>query len=450
MRNQSLIFAICFFFIGIAQAQEVTTFTLEEAIQYAEKHDLSIQDAQNDIQDADNQIVERRAIGIPQINGEVGYDYYIKVPTVQLPGPFVDLARDPVTGELPADYNPNVSFSLKHNLNLGLTLNSLIFDGSYFTGLKAARVFKEYVSQQLINVERAVENKVIDAYLPALIVDESLLILDKNMANLEKMLMETRETYKAGFIEQLDVDRLELSLANLKVTQGNLIRQRELAINMLKFTIGFPLDKPLEIADDLNSLLEEATEEDLAGAINFYNRPEYKVAEYNIRLNELNIDVFKSGYLPSVSGFASYQYGYQGDKLFSNEGFWVPTGLVGLRVNIPIFDGFEKRAKINRAKIGLAKAQNQKQNLERVITLEVANARTQYQTAQEQLKSQERNLALAEKIYETTRVKYREGVGSSLELTQAEQALYTTQQNKTQATYELLRSKKILEKALGK
>ncbi|MEM8907304.1 MAG: TolC family protein, partial [Bacteroidota bacterium] len=341
-------------------------------------------------------------------------------------------------------------FAFRNNFNLGLTLNTLVFDGSYFAGLRAARVFKDYVSQQLLSTEQTVKNQVIEAYLPALLVDESLVILKKDISNLEKILMETRETYKAGFVEQLDVDRLDLSLANLMVEKSNLERQKQLAINSLKYTMGFPMNQELEVVDDLATLLEEATNEQLAGNINFYNRPEYKVAEYGIRLSELNIDLYKAGYLPVVNAFASYQYGYQGNQLFRGEdGFWVPTALAGLRVNIPIFDGFEKRAKIDRAKIGLANARRDKTELERVITLEVTNARTQYNEAQEQLSSQEKNLALAEKIYNTTKVKYREGVGSSLELTQAEQALYQTQQNKVQAMYQLLLAKKRLEIALG-
>ncbi|MEM9821986.1 MAG: TolC family protein, partial [Bacteroidota bacterium] len=222
-------------------------------------------------------------------------------------------------------------------------------------------------------------------------------------------------------------------------------------INFLKFSMGFPMNEVLGVADQLEGLLEEAKEEVLAGAIDFYNRPEYKVAEYGIRLNELNIELYKSGYWPSVRALGSYQYGYQGNQLFrGDDGFWVPTALVGLRVNVPIFDGFEKRAKVERAKIGLSIARNQKKELERVITLEVSNARTEYVNAREQVQSQERNLKLAEKIYNTTQVKYREGVGSSLELTQAEQVLYQTQQNRTQALYQLLLAKKRLDIALGK
>lgn len=451
MRNIALSLLLSTLFSFGIMAQETATFTLEQAIKYAQEHHLSIQNAKYNIEDAEGQITERRAFGIPQVNGEVSYDYYFKVPTSVLPAQFEDIIRAGNGGELPPDYSPRAQFLFRNNFNLGLSFNAMVFDGSYFAGLRAARVFKDYVGQELISKEREVANQVVEAYLPALLIAENILILDKNIANLEKMLMEARETYKAGFIEQLDVDRLDLSLANLKVEKENLFRQKELALNLLKFSMGYPMNETLDVADQLDDLLEEASNEVLAGAIDYYNRPEYKVAEYGIRLNELNIDLYKSGYWPSIRALGSYQYGYQGNQLFSgDDGFWVPTALAGLRLNIPIFDGFEKKAKVERAKIGLAIAQNQKQELERVISLEVANARTAYVNAREQVQSQERNLQLAEKIYQTTQIKYREGVGSSLELTQAEQALYQTQQNKTQALYQLLLAKKRLDIALGK
>lgn len=430
-------------------AQEIPTFTLEEAIQYANEHHLEIANAQLNIKDADEQIIERRAIGIPTLKGAVNLQHYFKVPTSVLPAQFEDIIRAGNGGVLPEDYSPRAQFAFKNNFNLGLDLDAMIFDGSYFVGLKAARAFKDYVAQQLLSVERNVTNQVIEAYLPSLIINESLVILDKNIANLEALYKATEETYKAGFVEQLDVDRLELSLANLRVEKDNLMRSRELAVNYLKFTMGYPVEKEMALADNLAALLQDATDEELSGNINFYNRPEYRVAEVNIRLNELNIDLYRSTYLPSANGFASYQYGYQGNTLFGNDGFWVPTALAGVKVNIPIFTGFDRQAKVERARLGLLIAQNQIEDLKRGVVIEVENARVEYRTAKERLGSQMKNLRLAEKIYNTTKIKYTEGIGSSIELTQAEQSLYQSQQNYTQSLYELLLVKRKLDKALG-
>ena len=440
-------------FIGLyqfASAQPVVEMTLQEAINFALKHDRSIENARLNIEDANAQINERKAIGIPTLNGEADYQYFFEVPTSVLPSQFEEIIKAGNNGQLPEGYTPEAQFGFKNNVNFGLNFNTLLFDGTYFTGLKAARFFKDYVAQQLIATERDVQNKVVEAYIPSLIITENLIVIDKNISTLERLLFGTKETYKAGFAEQLDVDRLELSLANLNVEKENLLRQKELVLNVLKFTINFPLEKELLVKDNLEDLLVEATPKEMTQSVDYYNRPEYKVAVLGEELNRLNIKVYQAGYLPALSGFANYQYGYQGNKLFGDEdGFWVPTSVAGIRLNVPIFDGFDKRSKIQRAQVGLAIAKNQKLELERSINLEVTNARTEYLMAKEKVENQAKTLQLAEKIYKTTQIKFKEGVGTSLELTMAEGDLYQAQQHHIQARYELLVAKTKLDKALG-
>lgn len=451
MRTLSFIFFLLCYAGGAVLAQSTNlTFSLSEAVKYAYEHNLNVKIAKENIKDAEAQIIERRSAGIPTLNGTINLQHYLKVPVSVLPEQFEVFAIDPMTGMLPPDYSNQATFVLKNSFNAGLDLNALIFDGSYFTALKASKAFKEYVSQELIAQERSVRDQVVAAYLPPLIVDENLKILKKNIANLEGMLTETKATYEAGFVEQLDVDRLALSLANLRTEVDNLTRQKELALNYLKFMMGYPVNERLTISDNLDNLLQLATDEDLIAPVNYLNRPEYKVAQTGMKLHEYNIKVNKDGYLPSVTGFVNYQYGYQGNSLFGKDGFWVPTSVAGLRVNVPIFDGWNKKAKIERAKIGMEIDRKRINLLEQSIQLEVTNARTEYLTAFERTQSQEKNMALAQKIFDTTQIKYRSGVGSSIEVTQAEQALYQTQQNYIQARYQLLVSKQKLDTVLGK
>jgi len=428
-------------------AQKSQSFTLEEATKYAMANSTSIQNATMEIEDAEAQINERRAIGLPKVSATLDYQYFFKVPIVLLPAAFVPAGT-------PRE-NREVSFQLKHNFNAGIGVNSLIFDGTYITALKAAKLYREYVNQDLIAKEQEVRNSVADAYLPSLILSETIVTLNNNITNLDKLLFETKELYKAGFVEQLDVDRLELSKANIVSQRENLVRQRQMAIDALKFALSYPIADDLIVEDDIEALLIEATDEDLTKAMSYYDRAEYKVAETGLKLNDLNIEQYQKGYLPNVVGFASYGQGFQGNKLTTNEevensGFWADQGVVGATVNIPIYDGGDKKAKIQRAKIQKAKTQNQIRDLERVIDLQVKTARSSYINAKDRVANQKKNLELAEKIYNTTQVKYKEGVGSSLEIVSAEQSLYQSQQNYTQALYDLLVAKTELNKALGK
>jgi outer membrane protein TolC len=417
---------------GWSQSAEMS---MDQLIDYALANSPEMLDAQLKVQDAEAQILQSKSTGLPQVSGSGTYQRYFEVPVVPLPAEF--------TGGEPQE----VSFVLKNNLTAGVNLDAMIFDAAYFVALKAARAARTYAQLELVDRQRQVRQQVRDVYLPVLLLQSNLAQLDKNLANLEDLYEETQQIYEAGFAEQLDVDRLALSLANLRTERDALDRQYENALRALKFTINYPAGQALTIGDDMEAMLAEDNAEMLTMTVNYTRRPEINLLDQAIALSDYNIENFKTGYLPSLRGFAGYQYQYQGDDFKS--GFWAPTGFVGLTLNVPIYDGGFKRSQIDRATITRQQVQVQRSTVQRLIDLEVENARATYLSSQERLKDREDNLALAQRIYDTTQVKYREGVGSSLEVNQAEQALYTSQTNRLQAIYDVLQAKVALEEALG-
>jgi len=437
------------YFVIASTAQ--TKMSLQDAIDYAMEHNLAIKKSLLDIADADAQVEERRSSGLPQITGEVGYNRYLQTPVQVLPEAFATLIELSAPPGTDPETSSQVSFIPKHNISAGINLQTMIFDGSFFTALKAAKIYKNYAAEELEATKQNIRNSVIDAYLPALIIKENETILTKNIKNVTELRYGVNETYKEGFIEQLEVDRLDLTLANLATTKNNLVRQEEIVVNYLKLAIGFPVSEKLIVTDDITTLLVEATEEELTGVYNYLDRRNVRVAEMGLQLSELNMEYNKNLYWPSLGFIAGYNYAFQGDKLFGDpNSFWAPTAVVGLSLRVPILDGLGKNAKLERQRLAYEIAQNQKDQLTHLIDIEIDNARKQYQAATERLTNQKKNLALAEKIYNTTKIKYKEGVGTSLELNQAERDLFETQQNYTQALYEVLVAKMELRKALGK
>jgi outer membrane protein TolC len=445
----------CLFFhaaFGSLSAQENGKMSMKEAINYAVKNNQELHIAQLNIEDAKQQIIQTRATGLPQINLESTFNRYLKIPVSVLPNAFEELIRIGNGGELPPGFSNQVSFALKNNFQAGINLRTMVFDGSFFTGLKAAELYRNLLQDQFDAKQQEVENQVIEAFLPSIIIVENSKVLDKNMANVEKLLNETKALYKEGFVEQLDVDRLELTLWNLQTEKESLDRQKETVMNSLKMVMNYPIEKELIIAEieDWNNLFPPIATEDLNGGINYSKRLNYKALERNVQLNDLNIDYTKQTYLPTVHLNASYTQAYQGNKLFNDpNSFWAPTGIVGLSLKMPIFDGFGKRAKIEKAKLASEISRKQQSQLSRLIDMEINNARIQYHNAKKRLDNRKRNLELAERIYNTTQIKYKEGVGSSLEINQAEQSLFDSQRNHTQALYELLSAQFSLNKALG-
>ncbi|MBK7302483.1 MAG: TolC family protein [Saprospiraceae bacterium] len=446
----------CFNLFG----QSGNEFNLEQAINYARLNSSTLNIQKLEIRDAKDQILEYKSIGIPKLNASVGYNHFINIPTSILP----DFISPAVYGVL---FDENVlprrdinygsgfpaQFGLKNSLTAGVQLSTLIFDGSFLVGLKAQKLYSDLIQLQVNQTEADLRYRVTKAYMGALSIKENLTILDKNIENLEKVYKEVNEIYKVGFSEKLDVDRIELSLQTLKTEREKLARLDGITQNVLKFQMNYPLDKDLVQTESFKQILDKSYLEimDPSFKLNTQLRPEYPVIAKGLELTEINIRRLKASYLPSLSGFVSHQEVLQRNNLFDNaENSWFPTTIAGLNLNIPIFDGLDRKAKINRAKTQNEKTKMQFAEFERGVDLEFQNAKTQYINALATLESRKKSLDLADRIYLTTKTKFKEGVGSSLEITQAERDLYSAQANVLEAQYNLIQSKVDLDKALGK
>jgi outer membrane protein TolC len=217
--------------------------------------------------------------------------------------------------------------------------------------------------------------------------------------------------------------------------------------------MNYPLENPIALSESLDDLadLVFVDEVDLNATVDISQRPEFGVLEVTEQLNELNVEVLKKGYLPSLVGFANAQTQIQRNNLFDSDapGFF-PTTLVGLALQVPIWDSFNKKHKIQQARVDVELAKIQKDEFQRAVSLEVYNARLNYENAMNQVSSRKRSENLANEIYNTAKIKFQEGVGSSLELVQAEQNLYSAQANYASALYDLVVAKTDLDLALGK
>lgn len=424
-----------------------TSFSLEEAVRYGQQSNAAVRKARLDIAEAEGQLLEYKSTGIPKVNAAVDYNYYPQVPQFLIPRQFIDPDA------------PEGSFALlpagtEQGVIARVDASAMVFDAAWLVGLKAQRLYRELTVRQASLADYEVKAQVTKAYLAVLIARKNAEVLERNVSNLEKTLVETRTIYENGFAEKLDVDRLRLSLANLRVELDKVRRMESVSLNLLKFQMGYPLSDDIELTDELEPLVDGILVEgipDESGPIHFAARPEFRVLNIAEELAGINIRRYKAGYLPTLSAFGSHQQQLLRNELFnSDENGWFGTTVVGLSLNLPIFDGLDKKAKLERAQVTRDKTLIDKQEFQRSMTLEVRNARANLHNASESLEATRASLDLALEIYETTRIKFREGVGSSVEVSQAERELYTAQANYSNALYELAIARTDLDKAIGK
>lgn len=437
----SLLFGIGFSLTALPTlilAQGQASLRLNDCIQYALDNHPQLKTARLQIADAEWQIKENTGMGLPQIGLGVGYQYFLQRPGI--PASAIGI---------PAPGDEKIYFNAFHSLAPNVSVSQLLFSHSYLTSLKAARTYRQYVQFQLEDIQKKLRDQVTEAYLPALLLEENLRILDRNIANVEQLLRETQATVKAGFAEQLDADRLQLSLSTLRTERDNLGRQRDIVLDALKMAMGMPIKQPISLADNLEALLQQYASVDATGTLNFNNRPEYATLLKGRELSALQADLFKKYWMPTLAGFFQYQPGWQGAFGNDTRWFFIPSAIVGVSLSINLWDGGASRARYERAMISYQTVEAQREMLEQAMTLEVESARRQLLNAAERIQNQQKNLDLARRVYETTQTKYKAGVGSSFELISAEQQLYSAQQALMQAQFDLLKAKVALKSALA-
>ena len=444
MRYNLLTLLFLFLMVSSGRAQQTDSIpyllSLQEAIDYAQTHQTAVLNGRVDEEIAKNTVKQTIGIGLPEIKGNANFQDFIKLPTSLLPG---EIFGQPGT-QIP------VQFGVKYQSTLGLELNQKIFDGSYLVGLQASKTFRELSSKSLRRTRIETAVAVSKAYYSVLVSNEQVQLLDANIARLKKSLNDTEALFKNGFVEKIDVDRLKVLNNNLETERQNVLRLLDLNINLLKFQMGMPIESPLKLKDSIESLHSLEGNALIADSTVYKSRIEYSLLQTQKRVNELDLKRYKSLLLPTLSAFANSSQGYQSNsfsQLFDNS---FPTTVIGLRLEVPIIAGGQKLYQIRNAKLQVQKSQNDLVNLKNGINLEITQAKTAYQNGINSLDNQKRNMELATEVLRVSKIKYEQGVGSSLEVTTAETSLKEAQNNYITALYDLLINKINLDKATGK
>lgn len=426
---------------GFAQA-ETFEFTLQEAQSYAIKNSYMSLNADKDVQIADRKVLETIGTGLPQINASGSYQNYLQTPLSLIPAS----AFGGPEGQF-----EELFLGTEQQMGLNLRAEQLIFNGSYIVGLQAAKTYLQLSKNDKKKTEIEVKNMVTVAYGNALVALRNVEILKGNVTSLEQSAFEIGELYKNGFAEEQDKDQIDLTLANVKNAQEQAVRTVEVVKNQLKFILGMDINATLNLTDDLKAVTTiSSSQEYLTKEFDASSHIDYQIISTQEKATSLLLKQQKSTVLPSLSAFYNLS-----SNAFSNEFDFLDNKrfyngqAVGLNLNIPLFSGFGRMTRIQQAQLNVEKIEVAKKQVEQQLTINAQNSKSQYTFALSQYNTTEGNLALAQRIYDKTKIKYEEGISSSLELTQANNQLLQSQTSYISAAFQLIQAKSNLDQALN-
>lgn len=445
-----------------AQTETKHEFSIQQCVAYAGKNNIQIKNALLGIQIQEQINRGVTSAALPQINGNLGTNYYPNVAVQSFPN-FISAATYGVLvqeGVKNGSGNPIVSptdfgfvqaqFGTKYNANGSVSLSQILFDGQVFVGLQARATSIQYQEKNVEVTEENIKANIYKVYYQLVVSKTQVNLLDANIERLQKLLHDATELYKNGFAEKLDVDKTAVQLANLQTEKQKALNSIAIGYLGLKTLMGMPVKDTLVLTDKIT---EDEIKDNILDdtAYQYANRKEYQYLQLVKKLNQYNVKRYKLSYLPTVSLSGSFSKQAQRNNFdFFKKGDWFTASAIGLNITVPLFDGFNKDAKIKQSTLELRQTENTIEGLKLSIDNDAGQAKFNFQSAITTLEYQKKNMVLAETVYNQTQKKFEAGTGSNAEITAAQTDLKTAQTNYISAMYDAVIAKVDYLKSIGK
>ena len=420
-----------------ASAQAQSTFSLQQAIDYAYQHTSSTQNALLDEKITVAKVKEFTGTGLPQVKANADLKYFPQIPTT-------------VAFNFPRPGPNALQFGTNYNTDIGASASWLVADASYFLAKRAQKEAIELMKYNTARTKVDAAEQVSKAYYTVLISEKKLGLLQANIDRLSKTLSDTKAYNEQGFVEKLDVERLQITLNNLKTEQTKIIELVELSRAALKFQIGYDVQQPIVLTDTLNYKMITPIN-DLQNNFDPSTRLEVKLLNKQMELNKLQLKAREWAWMPNLLAIGSYSLNHYSNDFdfYKHSSQYYPTSLVGVTVGSTIFDGRQNHYKKIQSRLQIQQNENDILNLKNAFQLELQNAKITLKNALLSIESQKANMTLATEVARVSKIKYQQGVGSNLEVLTDETGLKEAQTNYLSALYDAYIAKVNFEKATG-
>jgi len=421
-----------------AQENAKLTLSIDAAKEYALQHNKMIKGSKYDVQAAEMTKWEVISAGLPRVDGSASLMDNLKLMTTLLPGEFFGQPGVKIP----------VQFGSKYNTGYGMQATQLLFNAPYFVGIQTVKLAEKLSLQALEKSEIDVKEMLINTYYLILISEESLVVMNETMINLNKVYESTKAMNSVGMAEITDVDQMHSNVNMLKSNISSLERNLELSYNLLRFQLGVGMETEIELTTTLEVIL---TSTDIFSVLDLEfdlrNNIDFRLLKGREDIQALNLKNEKASLLPTLSAFYQWNRNGMGDKL--NDQQWFPNSMLGFQLSVPIFASGQRYSRIKKAQINLERAQTSKNMVSDQLELSEKQLRYNMINAREQFNTRKENVEVAMRVYNSIENKYREGIASSLDLTQAHNNFLQAQNGLFTAIMDLLQTKLALDKLLN-
>ena len=450
---------LCCYLLRPCFAQETQLmFTLDEAKTYALEHNKTLKNANSDIQIANMQIKQAVGSGLPQVSATLDYMTNFNYEFVFAMGgssepPQInyslldagDIEVLKAIGEMFGS-SEGSTIVMEDQANATFQVTQLLFSGQYWIGLQLAKIARKIAEKNLTLTTLDVKENVINNYYLILVTQELIRIVDENYKNVSDILMHTTNMYEAGLAEQTDVDQLSITLSQLHNTKNVMERNLQLSYNMFRMILGLDTSQEIILSENLIFIVEKIVNEKLfENNLNLADNPTYQIVSIQEEISQKNVELQKWSYAPTLAGFYSYK-----EKILETSFDLSPKNAAGLNLSVPIFSGGTKRAQVSKAKIELDKMNRTKELLEDQLSLQDKQLSFELKNAFENYQTQKENVKVAKRVYSSINNKYKQGIVSSLDLTQANSNYLQAENNYLTSILDLLQSKLKMDKLYNK
>lgn len=433
--------------IQTISAQDATPLSLQQCIDYALKHNYTVKNAALDVLIQKAQNGQAASNAYPHINGSVQFTDFA-APQYQ----FIDAHNFPGGDTIPKGTIIGLSFTLPYSNTISATASQVLFDGNLFVALKARKTVLDLARLNGEVTKENVRYNVTKAYNALVVAYKQFDIIRTSLGFARNIQRDLEIIRQNGLAEKIEVERTSVQVNNLASDSIRISNLLEVSEQLLKYQMGMDLSMPIVLTD---TNLEENKNNALAlldEKQDYEKLPAYNALLTQVKLGELNVLRYKLTAIPTLSVFATQgtNYGHTNlSEIFNATNYKYPYFFAGAQLNVPIFNGFMRTSQLKEAKLNLEKAQNGIEYMKQGIDFQAEQARTMLRNALLQVENQRRNMEVATDVLDLAQKKYKAGVGSNQEVTQAQTDLLQSQNNYFSALLDLANAEADLEKALG-